>query len=369
MTRGFSIYLDLLRFGAAFVVLLSHFAYPRYSEGRWLWVRDLNLGSDAVIVFFVLSGLVIALVAERKRTGLRGFAFDRITRLVSVAFPALVIGFLLDRAGTWVARDAYSGWFHNPLPFWEHMLRGLTFSNEWGGMATRLGTNGPYWSLSYEAAFYGLFAVGFYMRGARRLALLALGAWVFGLNILLLMPAWLMGVWLYGRIASARLPEGKAALVLAVLPVLAYGCALGLDLPDRMQALTGPLDRAWNLRFSDEPIWNVLLSLMVVTHLTGMAGLLSERSLARSAPVAARLAGGSFSLYLLHYPVLQFLSSVLPGMEYPVLEDLIMLGAVLALCALFAQAFERPLALWRALAQHIWGKLEKAMLRQAIASD
>jgi peptidoglycan/LPS O-acetylase OafA/YrhL len=352
MTRGFSIYLDFLRFGAAFVVMLSHFAYPRYSEGRWLWVRDLNLGSDAVIVFFVMSGLVIALVAERKQTGIGGFAFDRTTRLVSVALPALVVGFVLDRAGAWAMPSAYSGWFYNPLPFSEQLLRGLSFSNEWWGLTTRLGTNGPYWSLSYEAAFYMLFAVGFYLRGGRRITLLALGAWLFGPNILMLMPAWLLGVWGYKRIARGDLPDGVKALAIAGLPVLAYGCALALNVPDLLRTLTAPLDQAWNLRFSDEPVWNTLLALMVVAHLIGMAGLLSQSSLARFASLAAWLAGGSFSLYLVHYPVLQFFGSILPPMRYPALDDIILLGTVLLICALFAQAFERPLALWRTLLQN-----------------
>ena len=33
MTQGFSFYLNLLRFAAAFVVLLSHFAYERFTRG------------------------------------------------------------------------------------------------------------------------------------------------------------------------------------------------------------------------------------------------------------------------------------------------------------------------------------------------
>lgn len=352
MTRGLSIYLDLLRFGAAFVVLMSHFAYARYTDGRWLWIRELNLGSDAVIVFFVLSGLVIALVAARKQTGLGGFAFDRTTRLVSVALPALIIGYALDRAGALAAPEVYAGWFYNPLSLTEQLWRGLSFSGEWAGMATRLGTNGPYWSLSYEAAFYALFAVAFYLRGVRRAVLLALGALVFGLNILLLMPAWLMGVWLYHRMAAGNLPRGRAALALAVLPVLAYGTALATGVPDALQALTAPLDRALDLRFSDEPIWNAALGLLVVAHLAGMAGVLREGSLARIGPRAAWLAGGSFSLYLIHYPVLQFFGSILPKLGHGALDDLALLAVVLAFCAVFAQAFERPLALWRALARH-----------------
>ena len=52
MNRGFSLYLDAIRFLAATLVLFSHVAYPRYSNGDLMWMRDLNLGSDAVILFF-----------------------------------------------------------------------------------------------------------------------------------------------------------------------------------------------------------------------------------------------------------------------------------------------------------------------------
>ena len=66
ITRGLSGYLDLLRFGAAFVVLLSHFAYTRFTDGQYSFIRELNLGSDAVVLFFVLSGFVITFAATQK---------------------------------------------------------------------------------------------------------------------------------------------------------------------------------------------------------------------------------------------------------------------------------------------------------------
>ena len=66
MTQRFSLYLDFLRFSAAMIVFLSHFAYPRFTDGTYSFIRDLNLGSDAVVFFFVLSGLVIAYTADTK---------------------------------------------------------------------------------------------------------------------------------------------------------------------------------------------------------------------------------------------------------------------------------------------------------------
>lgn len=226
MTRGFSIYLDLVRFVAAVVVLLSHFGYPRFSDGRWLWVRELNLGSDAVVLFFVLSGLVIAYVAETKSGGLQRFTFDRATRLVSVALPVLLLGFVLDRFGAGVARDGYSVTYYNEVPFWYQMLRGLSFSNEWAVLPVRLGSNGPYWSLSYEAAYYAFFAVTFYLRGVRRVGLLMLGCAVVGAPILFLMPAWLFGVLLYRSLQRRQSLPRSVALLCAVMPVVFYPVAL-----------------------------------------------------------------------------------------------------------------------------------------------
>nr|WP_309504573.1 hypothetical protein [uncultured Roseovarius sp.] len=281
----------------------------------------------------------------------------------SVALPALLIGFVLDRIGGRITPAAYEGWFYQPLPLWEQMLWGLSFSNEWGGMATRFGTNGPYWSLSYEAAFYALFAIGFYLRGARRVALLLLAIWVFGLNIMLLMPAWLMGVALYHRLRGGGLPQGHGALALAVLPVLAYAAALALHLPDTLALLTEPLDDAVKLRFSDEPIWNALLGLLVVVHLAGMAGLLGDGSLARTAPRAAWAAGGSFSLYLMHYPALHFFGGTLPKSGVATLDEAALLVAVLVFCGLFAQLFERPLPRMRASLRHRASRLRPDLVR------
>ncbi|MEM1196813.1 MAG: acyltransferase [Pseudomonadota bacterium] len=343
MTRGFSLYLDGLRFCAALIVLMSHLAYPRFTEGRWIWIRELNLGSDAVVVFFVLSGLVISHSVERKAGQPGQYAFDRLSRLVSVALPALLVGFALDRIGAALAPGLYSGWQYNPLPLWETVVRGLTFSNEWTGFETRLGTNGPYWSLSYEAAYYALFGVAVYTRGVKRWALLAAGAIVVGLNVLLLMPCWLFGVVLQKYISQGRLPSRKTAYALALAPVAFYAAALAVDLPTAISQLYPALE--WRLRFSDEFVWNTLLALLVMAHLTGIAALCKERSGRFERPVRW-LAGGSFSLYLVHYPALQFFAALgIAGST--VVWDLALLSVVCVFCYGFASLFERPLGRWR----------------------
>ncbi len=347
MTRGFSLYLDGLRFGAALVVLISHFAYPRFSEGRWIWIRELNLGSDAVVVFFVLSGLVISHSVHKKAPAPGQYAFDRLTRLISVALPALLITFILDRLGAAIAPALYQGFQYNPLPLWEMMVRGLTFSSEWTGAGSfgseRLGTNGPYWSLSYEAAYYALFGMFFFMRGARRWIWLGAGALIVGPNVLLLMPCWLLGVGLQRMLASGRLPGREFALAFAAAPVILYALALAMDVPQALSSLY-PAGQ-WGLRFSDEFVWNTVLAVLVGAHLAGMAVLC-----AKEAPRFERsvrwLAGGSFSLYLVHYPALQFFAAIgIAGAG--LVSDAALVIVTCLFCYGFAALFERPLDRWR----------------------
>ena len=100
MTPGFSHYLDLLRVIATLIVLASHMAYARFTRGDYAFIRDWNLGSDAVILFFVLSGYVIAYTAYERDRSLAKFAFARFTSLYSVVIPAILITLALDYLGS-----------------------------------------------------------------------------------------------------------------------------------------------------------------------------------------------------------------------------------------------------------------------------
>mgnify|MGYP001797543697 CR=1 FL=1 len=190
-----SIYMDVLRIVAAMAVLIDHLLLRRYHGTP----RDLNagfdFGADAVMVFFAISGFVIAHAAADRDPG--SFAFARLTRLWSVMVPAVVLTFALDTWGRAINPGVYDGSFFNQLAFHDYIFFGLTFSNEWLWQSSRIGINGPLWSLSYEAAYYVLFAIALYMRGWLRWAVLAAGAAVFGPFVLLYMPAWLAGVAAY----------------------------------------------------------------------------------------------------------------------------------------------------------------------------
>jgi len=354
MTKGLSAYLDLLRFGAAIIVLLSHFAYNRFTDGTYGIIRSLNLGSDAVVLFFVLSGFVITYAAKEKDKSGQRFAFSRSTRLWSVAIPTLALTFFLDRLGIWFNPEFYIHTpYYNNVGFWEYWWRGLTFSNHWAGDNLRLGSNGPFWSLSYEAAYYITFAIMLYMRGVTRWLALVLCAFVFGLKIWLLAPAWFMGVGLY--LFLQRVDVSKISITLRHIfiaaPLALYVISQYANLPDILRQLTLAwfgADQIYALGFSDEFVWNAVIGAFFSLHLFGVSLWLMDRDKSFAwQPAIKWLAGGSFSLYLVHYPVLQWGGAVFPRSGIWVLDHSLLLGFVLLVCYCFAAIFERPLPLYR----------------------
>lgn len=348
MTRGLSLWLDTLRVVAALVVVLSHLAYPRFTGGDLGILRELNAGPDAVVVFFVISGLVIAHAAARAG-GPSRYAFDRLTRLLSVLLPALLLTAAFDAIGVRIDPDAYPAEFHNPLPLWEMLARGLSLTSEWAIPGrVRLGSNGPLWSVSYEAAYYLLIGIAVFSTGARRLLLLAIVAVLVGLPVLLLMPAWLLGVWLHRLLRQPRaIRLGRVpALIFAAGAPACYALGVAAGVPALLGAITAAVlpGPAAGLGFSAAFLWHGVVGLLTVAHLLGIARLLAgpvrERRSIRWA------AGATFSIYVTHYPALQLLDAVLP--EAVIGRGWLLLAGSLAVGLVFAALFERRLPVLRA---------------------
>ncbi len=348
MKRGFSVYLDGLRFWAALIVLTSHLAYQRFSGASLQGVRDLDLGSDAVVLFFVLSGLVIAFASERDGNGGR-FAFNRLTRLYSVVLPALLITLVLDYSGRVIDPQSYAGWWYSPTTVGEMLWRGLTFSNQWFGSPVRLGTNGPLWSLSYEAGYYLLFGVALYCKGLLKPVLLTTVSLIVGPTVLLLLPAWLMGVFSWRMLRTGSTLSCRTAIFFAVLFPIFYVVGHMLGWPSVLTELSAAIADLIGLDvplgFSHRFVWHNVLGLFFGIHLLGMATLLAESGAIKSEYTIRWLAGASFTIYVLHYPLLQFLHAALP-------DDLegrpaIMASLALIACFGFAQLTERKLATLR----------------------
>jgi peptidoglycan/LPS O-acetylase OafA/YrhL len=337
------LWLDVLRVLATLIVVLSHVAYPRFTRGDYIILRELNLGSDAVVVFFVISGLVIAYAAQRDDNA-GTYAFNRATRLFSVLLPALLLTFTFDQLGRSLDPSVYPPGFYQPTSLAELLFRGLTFSNEWGAWERlRLGTNGPLWSLSYEAAYYILFGVALFMTGARRVVVLIALLAVVGPRVMLLMPAWLMGVWAWRFIAAGgagSLPR-LAAIAMAIGGPLLYAGSLALHLPESLAQITAdalaPANYRMVLAFSDEFLWNALVGVFTAIHVLGMAHLLAKST--RDSQRLRWWAGASFSIYVTHYPTLHIIHALFPVDSY--VRDALFVFGTLSVGLIFAHLFER----------------------------
>lgn len=366
MNRGFSLYLDALRFLAALAVFVSHLAYARFTNGDMQWIRDINLGSDAVVVFFVLSGYVIAYTTFARNRGPAAYAEARIARLYSVVIPALLLTFALDSAGSWVQPQIYEAPWYNGENRIDQLIGALTFSTQVWSNNINVGSNGPFWSVAYEAWYYVSFGIAVFCRGPMRLVLLALIALIIGPPILLLAPCWLLGVGLeraLRRNHMAALPTAGAwGLVLA--PWALYASGLALHVPQYLTVLTDAMLHRlalpdYVLGFSDEFIWNVLIALLMAAHFIGVHRLAREAAWisARAGAAIRWLAGATFSIYLFHYPVLNFLHG-LPGFDSAKPAHQVALAAVaLAACFLLAEVSERRLAFWKRLVGRLLGRL------------
>ncbi|WDI31646.1 acyltransferase [Hyphococcus flavus] len=353
MTRGFSLYLDALRAVAAFVVFFSHFAYSRFTGGAYTWFRDYNFGSDAVIVFFVMSGLLIAYAAERS-DNLSDFTRARAARLYSVALPAIFLTFVLDSIGRAADPNLYQPpWDRDGSSIIE-FVRAITFTNEIWFSGSRLGTNGPYWSLAYEAWYYALFAVFFFVSGAKKWALIIAGAIFVGPRILLLAPCWIAGVVFYNKFIKTTAPTISASLGLAytLCPVFAYAALQYTDAPTALYAvtalITGLSEPGILYGFSNEFLWNYVLTALIFIHLRGVLALPSWLpAFSEKTKVLIRWpAQRSFSLYLFHYPLISCLTALSPLARNSQFHQILILGGALAISFMLAEATELRLHAW-----------------------
>ena len=374
MTVRQSAYLDLLRVVAAFAVVFGHIALWRFSGERYNTMRGHAFASDAVIVFFVLSGFIMAFVTTQRNRGAANFAMSRATRILSVAVPALILTVLVDRWGYAIAPDFYARYIiPDPGVSVEEAVRALSFSTHWWELRLPPGSNAPWWSLSYEVSYYVMFGLWVFARGWLRWGLLALAALVVGPNTLLLMPAFIIGVWLHGHLrGAAERPQDRGmSIALSALPVGTYAMLHMGNVPKTLEAWTTQAvtaEMGWALQFSSNFVWAAVVAVLVAVHIRGMWRLLSAegRGTAPWVKPVKWLAGGTFSLYLVHFPLLHLIEVGLPTSGSARLDDVVMGAVAVLACYLFAEAFERPLPRFRAALRKLFQTRKRPLRERAL---
>lgn len=318
LTPAASGYLDIIRSLAAMAVMFSHWRgfyfveYERVAPAmRTGLVKAIyfftGFGHQAVMIFFVLSGLFISSSVRRHLE--RGtwqwwdYVTDRGVRLYIVLVPGLLLGGLWDLVGLRFVNESgiYSGLlvaFGDGIP--AQRLNATSFFGSLFFVQTRFttvfGSNGPLWSLFNEFWYYVLFPVLIAaILSARRRSISVLG--YLGLAIF---AAWVLGGALPGFVVW--LAGGSVALSIRYFRVGASH-SWQVDLYTLLAAaLTGACllaaraSRGW--LGSDLAVG---LSFALLTHgivqLRVPLGMIGLR-------LAKTFAGFSYSLYVLHFPLL-----------------------------------------------------------------
>ena len=366
MNRTTSSYLDLMRIATAVTVFLVHANYGRFTGGLPVICYLKFLANDGVMVFFVLSGFVIAYVADGKETSGRDYAVSRLARLYSVALPAVGLTMVLDYLGSSVNYTLYDGWwFQADNPLWR-ISASLLFINELWFSSVRLFSNGPFWSLGYEFWYYVIFGAAFYLEGRLRLFAVATAMLIAGPKILLLFPVWLLGVLTYRTVKAAVVPE-HWGWVLCLGSVAGYVLFQKLDLSRVLLAWSAAnLDGVffWSTlkwSYATPFLSDYAVGALAALHLIGFAAV-SHRfaGLFRMiGPGIHRLAGFSFSIYLFHYPLLQFLSAVLGVVPDPSWRSAAIVFGTLGLIYPLGLVTEMKKAAFKRAILHVWAALRR----------
>lgn len=352
ITRPLSIALDLVRALAALVVLIGHAVQLGHYKGYYPFSTQFQ--HNAVIVFFVLSGLVIAASVDRGGQTLGSYALARIARILPVALPALFVSLAVMAIDALITPNSIFGEDRNGVPSSEWLFA-LLFLSE--SHQTLFGPNPPYWSLCYEVWFYALFAVATFLDGWKRIAWSIALAAVAGPNILLLLPVWLVGV------ALARLPIARRVPFWLGLAFVALALASLWAMPMVSRPIYQAIYRSvpWSMGFSIYAITDLALALALAAGFAGLRTLTLDAAawLDRMAGPIRYAANMSFSLYLLHWPLLKLLR-VLRGPEGTAAGFVLVLAIVVLASAAFASLTEHHKDRVRALLERAFGERRKA---------
>ncbi|WEK14655.1 MAG: acyltransferase [Candidatus Microbacterium phytovorans] len=318
--------LDGLRGLAATIVLLHHWlliARPLL-EGSLSWaiisqspVKLLTAGNEAVLVFFVLSGLVVVLPVFRPGFSWMGFLSARIVRLYGPVIAALALSVALiylvprDRStmpeGSWMAET------HATDVTWQSFLFQASL------VPRQYPLNNPLWSLHWELLYSILlpFATALALL-VRRWALTAvvvccaisLVGRVFEQSELLYFP-----IFLIGTIMAARMPD---LLAWVERPRARW------FMPTFAAASVVMLIASWLAR-PIAPSGSELSHVLWALAAPGAAGIVVV-SLAWAPAIRFLetrplqwLGKISFSLYLVHVPVLATLAFALGSDQWPLI--------------------------------------------------
>ncbi|MGJ9417480.1 acyltransferase family protein [Massilia sp. CMS3.1] len=338
LSRSFSLYLDCCRFLAAVLVVVSHFlSYGAIAASSHHWWLD--LGRESVIVFFVLSGFVIAYTTARKNTGLRDYCVARCTRIYSVALPVVLLGFAAAAVLVLTGHATLQHFYQLAKP-WLYLPLHLLFMGELWTISEPPPLLAPYWSLGFEVWYYVLFGAAFYLRGPKRVLTVGSLLLFVGPKLWLLLPVWLAGVASYHWQKSHTIarPLAFAGWVVS-LALLAAFKASDLDTTLRALAQAGWPFPGLPLKSADRFLADYVVCILVVLNFLCAQGA-GFGALLRFERALRWLASYTFTLYLVHALVMRVWLTVYPHRQSNVADVAALVALIGAATWLIGQVTE-----------------------------
>lgn len=349
MTKSFSIYLNLLRALAAFLVFFNHYPFA-----RWLLrlTVDHDLGFDAVVLFFVLSGYVISYAAEQVDKTAFNYVVNRVARILPVSIGAIIICMILLHFILPLRPELYPDNATLKHSFYAFMTTAFFVNRLWWSDIAPFG-DVPYWSLTYEVWCYVIYGLALFVKRKRWL-------WI---SLMLLMTGpiqaifllmWLTGVAAYRLRDKIALKEWQTR-TLFIVPIPAYW-GLKLLLPTNWSyvLVTEPIQNmiGHSLLFAEHFAWGLILAPLIAIHLFAakrLSGCLNWLENPVIAKPIRKIAGITFTLYLLHIPLTNIWLSLMPPQENifdPIFKAKLYFGTLVAVVYI-ARLLEAPKPLYR----------------------
>ena len=290
-----SIFLDSLRILAAFTVLYIH-AFDRWFPTL---AHDQNKPGEpshaAVVVFFVLSGYVIAHTTISKNRGGMQYAQARLSRLCSIVIPALLITAVIQFIIANVNSEMLLSYTRGSSGI--RYLMSALFVNEVWFFSAAPPLNGSLWSLSFEFWYYTVFGLWFFRsKGLKSTLMVIVACLIAGPKIMLMMPIWLLGYLAYS------LPRPKVDTLKAWLPVFVFLLLAGLAV---VYVPFMPCKVGYKpLYYANQFITDWIVGFFVAAALWILPTIKQKSEPVKLTNVFRTMADLTFPLYVLHFPLL-----------------------------------------------------------------
>tara|TARA_R110000868_G_C10970442_1_gene769757 strand:+ start:4473 stop:5615 length:1143 start_codon:yes stop_codon:yes gene_type:complete len=289
-----SIFLDSLRLLAALVVVYVH------AHDQWIQATDTSLGirhlgHTSVIVFFVLSGFVIAFTTQNKNRGWKQYLQARLSRLYSMLLPALLISAIIEFTIFYIDFNMLSEYTRGAS--WPRYLFTMLFLNESGLISAAPPINRPLWSLSYEFWYYIIFSLFFFLeKGWRTYLIIVIFCCFAGPKILIMMPIWLAGTYAYNH---HREFNNSIIAWFLVFTSIFFSVILSFTLPIIPFELGQEPMFYSNQFLTDYAIGIIIAAGLLILPMNRPSSLASK-----FVPIFRKLGDLTFPIYVLHHPFL-----------------------------------------------------------------